>query len=89
MSIKNATATANIINTNSQGAASADPLRNMLEASRVEPRGLVLMVNGLHVPGLVMEVSDHFVIAKSQSLGNIVIRLDRIDGAAGFLSDAK
>ncbi len=74
---------------NTNAAACADPLRNMLEASCTQPRGLVLMVNGLHVPGLVVEVTDHFVIAKSQSLGNIIIRLDRIDGAAGFLSDAK
>jgi hypothetical protein len=65
----------------------SDPLRIMLEESCTQQRGLMLMVNGLQFPGIVVEVTDHFVLAKSQAQGNIVVRLDRIDGVAGFVGD--
>ena len=68
-------------------AISSNPLRIMLEESCAQQRGLMLMVNGLQVPGIIVEVTEHFVMAKSQSQGNIVVRLDRIDGVAGFVGD--
>lgn len=69
---------------NADAANNGNPLRALLEESCLQRRGVMLLVNGLQVAVLVTAVTDDFVTAKSQSLGNIVIRIDRIDGAAGF-----
>ncbi len=58
----------------------------MLEDSRSQQKGLTFVVGGQQIAGVVVNITDKYVIAKSQAQGNIVIRLDRIDGVSGFVS---
>ena len=69
------------------GAAHAaqDPLLALLEDSKTSGKGLSLFVNGQSIPAVVVSVDERYVTARSQAQGTIVIRLDRIDGAAGFV----
>jgi len=67
---------------------SHDPLRAALEESRATGKGLSLYVNGVAIPGVVVSVDNGFVIARSQSQGSIVVRLERIDAVAGFVGQA-
>jgi sRNA-binding regulator protein Hfq len=69
-------------------AESRDPLRAALEQSRATGKGLSLYVNGVAIPGVVVSVDNGFVVARSQSQGTIVIRLERIDAVAGFVGQA-
>lgn len=62
-----------------------DLLRTALEESRTSGKGLNFYVNGQSIPGVVTSIEDSYVVARSQSQGTIVIRLDRIDGVAGFI----
>ena len=66
--------------------AESDSLRSMLEDSRTQQKGLTFVVGGQQIAGVVISVTDKYVVAKSQAQGNIVIRLDRIDGVSGFVS---
>ncbi len=66
-------------------AAAADPLTAVLEESRATGKGLNLYVNGQAIPAVVVSVGDGWVVARSQAQGTIVVRLERIDGAAGFV----
>lgn len=66
---------------------SHDPLRAALEESRVTGKGLSLYVNGVAIPGVVVSVDNGFVVARSQSQGTIVVRLERIDAVAGFVGE--
>ncbi|HRE16732.1 MAG TPA: hypothetical protein PLW86_06625 [Rhodocyclaceae bacterium] len=65
--------------------AAADPLRTALEDSKASGKGLSFYVGGQVIPGVVVSIDDRYVIAKSQAQGQIVIRLDKIDGVAGFV----
>lgn len=69
----------------SGAGAAQDPLLAMLEESKTSGRGLNLYVNGQAIAAVVVSFDDRHVVAKSQAQGKIVIRLDRIDGAAGFV----
>ncbi len=73
----------------SAAATDADPLRAMLDDSRSQQKGLMFIVGGQQIPGVVVDITDKFVIARSQAQGRIVIRLDRIDGASGFVGEKK
>jgi hypothetical protein len=66
--------------------ADSDPLRAALEESKATGKGLSLYVHGQTIGGVVVSVDDHYVVARSQAQGTIVIRLDRIDGVAGFVT---
>ena len=70
------------------GAEEADALKAALEASRASGKGLNFYVNGQAIPGVVVSVDEQYVVARSQALGQIVIRLDRLDGVAGFVTPA-
>jgi len=65
--------------------APRDALRLALEASRASGKGVNLYLNGQAIAGVVVSVDDLYVVARSQALGQIVIRLDRLDGVAGFV----
>lgn len=65
--------------------AAGDPLLAVLEDSRASGKGLNFYVNGQAIAGVVVSVDDRWVVARSQAQGTIVIRLDRIDGVAGFV----
>lgn len=70
-------------------AGENDALRSMLEDSKAQQKGLTFFVSGVSVPGIVVNVTDKYVVAKSQAQGTIVIKLDRIDGVAGFVGEKK
>ena len=46
----------------------------------------MMYVAGQAIAGVVVTVDDRYVVARSQDKGTIVIRLDRLDGVAGFVS---
>lgn len=66
--------------------AAPDPLTAVLEESKATGKGLNLYVNGQAIPAVVVSVDNHFVVARSQAQGTLVLRLERIDGAAGFVA---
>lgn len=66
--------------------AAPDLLRSALEESRATGKGLNLYVNGQAIAAVVVGIEDGYVVAKSQALGTIVVRLERIDGVAGFIA---
>lgn len=69
-------------------AFAADSLRSALEDSKSSGKGLNFYVNGQTIAGVVVSVDDKYVIAKSQAQGTIVIKLEKIDGVAGFVGQA-
>ena len=69
--------------------AAQDPLLTLLEESKASGRGVNLFVNGQSIAAVVVSVDERHVVAKSQAQGKIVIRIDRIDGAAGFVGPAE
>ncbi len=73
----------------SAAAAAGDPLRAALEESRDSGKGVSLYVNGQSIPAVVVSVDDRYVVARSQAQGKIVVRLERIDGVAGFIGERK
>ncbi|MGE5490723.1 MAG: hypothetical protein ACM31P_05495 [Actinomycetota bacterium] len=66
--------------------AAPDALHAVLEDSKASGKGLNFYVNGQAIPGVVVSVDDRYLVARSQGQGTIVIRLDRLDGAAGFVA---
>ncbi len=70
----------------SAALAAPDPLLLAFEESKAAGKGLSFLVNGQSVAGVVVSFDERFVVARSQAQGTIVIRLDRIDGVAGFVS---
>lgn len=66
--------------------AAGDPLLAALDESRNSGKGLSFLVNGQSIPGVVVSVDERYVVARSQGQGTVVIRLDRLDGVAGFVS---
>ena len=75
------------IDANSSADRNADSLRAMLEDSRSQQKGLTFMLSGQQIAGVVVSVTEKFVLAKNQAQGNVVMRIDRIDGVAGFVSE--
>ncbi|MBS1190510.1 MAG: hypothetical protein H6R10_2302 [Rhodocyclaceae bacterium] len=63
-----------------------DTLMNALESSKASGRGLTFYANGQAIPGVVVAIEDRYLVARSQAQGTIIIRLDRIDGVAGFIN---
>jgi hypothetical protein len=58
-------------------------LEEILAASRDQKKGVILYVQGQSIPGLVVRIGDDgWVEMRSQQYSRIVIRLERIDGAA-------
>jgi hypothetical protein len=66
--------------------AAPDALMTALEESKSSGKGLNFYVNGQAVAGVVVTIDERYVVARSQAQGTIVIRLDRIDGVAGFVA---
>ena len=57
-------------------------LRTILETSMRERKGVQLYVNGTQIPGLVTAIESDHVELKNQTFGKVVVRINRIDGAA-------
>lgn len=59
------------------------PLEELLAASRDQKKGVLLFVQGQAIAGLVTKIGDDGMVEmKSQQYSRIVVRMDRIDGAA-------
>jgi GTP cyclohydrolase III len=68
-----------------QAGQEVEPLLQMLEQSRAQQKGLTFYIGGQQVPGVVLRVTEKHVVARNQSQGTVVLRLDRIDGVAGHV----
>ena len=45
------------------------------------------MLSGQQIAGVVVSVTEKFVLAKNQAQGNVVMRINRVDGVADFVSE--
>lgn len=59
-----------------------EAMKELLEASQNEKKGLMLYVKGQSIPGIVVKITGDFVEMKSREYSRIVVRLDAIDAAA-------
>lgn len=75
--------TANMVATTT--GAVPDPMLAALAESKASGKGLNLYVNGQAIGVVVVEVTERYIIGKSNAIGTVAIRLDRLDGVAGFL----
>ena len=59
-----------------------ESMKEFLEASQNEKKGITLYVRGQSIGGLVVKIAGDFVELRSREFSRIVVRLDSIDGAA-------
>ena len=57
-------------------------MRELLEASQHEKKGVVLYVKGQSIAGAVVKTSADTVEMRSREYNRIVVRIDAIDAAA-------
>jgi len=57
-------------------------MRDLLESSLTEKKGLMIFMNGQSVAGAVVKIADDFVELRSREYSRIVVRIDSIDAAA-------
>lgn len=70
-------------------ASESDALRALFQESQSQQRGVTVYVGGQQIAAQVVAVTEKYLIAKNQVQGTIVLRLDRIDGAAGHVNHPK
>ena len=58
-----------------------DPLLELLQASLNDKRGVTLALEGSTTALVVTEISDTYVVGRSQQYDRMVVRLDRIQAA--------
>ncbi len=63
-------------------AKEADEMREILEASQNEKKGLMVYVKGQSIAGIVTKIAGDVVEMRSREYSRIVIRLDAIDAVA-------
>jgi hypothetical protein len=59
-----------------------DTMRELLEASQKEKKGVVLYVRGQSIGGSVVTISSDAVEVRNREYTRIVVRIDAIDAAA-------
>ena len=59
-----------------------DGMRELLEASLKDKKGVMLYVKGHAIPGAVIKISADSVELRSREYSRIVVRLDSIDAVA-------
>jgi hypothetical protein len=59
-----------------------DTMRELLEASQNEKKGIMLYVKGQSIGGIVVKVAADTVELRSREYSRIVVRIDAIDAAA-------
>ena len=59
-----------------------DAMRELLEASLKDKKGVMLYVKGQAIPGAVVKISADSVELRSREYSRIVVRLDSIDAVA-------
>jgi hypothetical protein len=64
------------------GAKENDTMRELLEASQNEKKGLTLYVKGQTVAGIVVKIAADIVELRSREYSRIAIRIESIDAIA-------
>jgi hypothetical protein len=59
-----------------------DVMKELLEASQNDKKGITLYVKGQSIGGAVVKISGEFVELRSREFSRIVVRIDAIDAAA-------
>jgi hypothetical protein len=59
-----------------------DTMRELLEASQNDKKGLMLYVKGQTIAGIVVKIAADIVELRSREYSRIAIRIDSIDAAA-------
>jgi len=59
-----------------------EKMRELLEASQNEKKGLMLWVKGQTIPGIVVKIAADSVELRSREYSRIVVRIEAIDAAA-------
>jgi len=57
-------------------------MRELLEASQNDKKGVNLYVKGQSIPGIVVKISGDLVELRSREFSRIVVKIDSIDAAA-------
>jgi len=57
-------------------------MRELLEASQTEKKGVTLYLKGQSVAGVVVKIGSDLVELKSREYSRIVVKIDAIDAAA-------
>jgi len=57
-------------------------MRELLEASQNDKKGVNLYVRGQSIPGVVVKISGDLVELRSREFSRIVVKIDSIDAAA-------
>jgi oxalate decarboxylase/phosphoglucose isomerase-like protein (cupin superfamily) len=63
-------------------AKETDTMRELLEASQNDKKGVVLYVKGQNIPGAVAKLTLETVELRSREYSRIVVRIDSIDAVA-------
>jgi len=59
-----------------------DPMREILENSQNEKKGVMLYVKGQSIGGAVVKIAGEFVELRSREYSRIVVRIESIDAVA-------
>jgi hypothetical protein len=59
-----------------------DTMRELLEASQNDKKGLMLYVKGQSIAGIVVKIAADVVELRSREYSRIAVRIDSIDAAA-------
>ena len=59
-----------------------DTMRELLEASEKDKKGVMLWVKGQTIPGIVTKISDVTVEMRSREYSRIVVKMDAVDAVA-------
>jgi hypothetical protein len=59
-----------------------DAMKEILEASQNEKKGITLYVKGQSLVGVVTKIAGEMVELRSREFSRIVVRMEAIDGAA-------
>jgi len=60
----------------------SDAVRELLEASQNEKKGIILYLKGQSIGGIVVKIAGETVELKSREYTRIVVRVDAIDAVA-------
>jgi len=59
-----------------------DAMKELLESSQNEKKGITLYLKGQSIGGLVTKMSGEFIELRNREFGRIVVRMDAIEAAA-------
>lgn len=66
-----------------KGSIWNETLMEVLEQSQKSGKGVIVYFGSHEIGGVVTKITEHTVELKNREYGRIVLRLDRIEGAAG------